>query len=338
MLKNKNTFTVAIAGATGLVGRELLEVLEEREFPVGDLVLLASERSEGERLEFRGRNWTVKRLGKASFPDVDLAFFVAGEERSRDLVPSAVAAGAVVIDGSGAYSDDPKVPLVIPEMNARMTEGHTGIIASPSAGSIAVAMALQPLHVAAAVRRAVITTFEPVSGAGKKAMDELAGQTVALLNFRDVEKKVFPHQIAFNCLPQVGAVLDSGSTRDEARLEREVMKVLGATGFRLSIMAVRVPVFRGYAVSLNIETERPLPPNEARALLSQAPGVVVFDDPRHGVYPMQIDVVGKGDVFVGRIRKDDSLPNGLNLWVVCDDLRKGSAQNAVQIAEHLVHP
>jgi len=275
MLKNKNIYTVAIAGATGLTGRELLEVLEEREFPVGDLVLLASERSEGERLEFRGKKWTVKRLGKGSFPDVDLAFFVAGEERARDFTPSAVSSGAVVIDGSGAFSDDPKVPLIVPEINAAMTGNHTGIIACPSPGSTAVAMALQPIHAAATVRRAVITTFEPVSGAGKKAMDELAGQTVALLNFRDVEKKVFPHQIAFNCLPQIGEVLDNGSTRDEARMEREVAKVLGSAGLRISTTAVRVPVFRGYAISLNIETERPLPPNEARALLSQAHGVVV---------------------------------------------------------------
>jgi aspartate-semialdehyde dehydrogenase len=336
MIKDKQAYTVAVSDATGIVGRELIEVLEERMFPVGELVLLASEGSEGERLEFRGTGQMVRRLARGSFAGSDLAFFCGGAGQARSFVPDALASGAVVIDLSGAFSNDPKVPLIVPGLNADAMANHGGIVAGPSPGTVAAATALRPLHGAAGVVRSLITAFEPASGSGKQAMDELAGQTVALLNFRDVPHEVFRHQLAFNCLPRVGDVLDDGSTTSETRMVREVRRVLNAPGLRVGAMAVRVPVFRGYAISLNVETERPLPPNEARALLSAAPGVVVFDDPRHDVYPLQIDVVGKNEVFIGRIRKDDSVPNGLSLWVACDDLRAGSAQNAVEIAERLV--
>lgn len=336
MIKKKDRYIVAIVGATGIRGRELLEVLEEREFPAGDLVLLASERSAGERLDFLKRKWTVKELEKDAFQDVDLTFFLAGGEQSRTFAPAAVAAGAVVIDCTGAFDEDRKVPLVNPDVNADAAGAHAGIVACPSARAIAVTTALQPLHAAATVRRVVITTFEPVSGAGKPAMDELAGQTVALLNFRDVERAVFPYQIAFNCLPLIGPVGDDGTTGEEARLAGETRRVLNADDLQVAVTGVRVPVFRGLGASIVIETERHLDPEEARALLAAAPGVVVFDDAARDIYPVQVDAVGKDGVYVGRVRKDGSVKHGLSIWITCDDLRKGSVLTAARIAEQLL--
>lgn len=336
MLKKKNKYVVAVVGATGIVGRELVEILEERDFPVSDLVLLASERTEGERLDFREKKWTVKRLTRDSFTGVDIAFFSAGGERSLEFAPAAQAAGAVVIDNSSAFRMDPKVPLVVPEVNGAAAAHHGGIIANPNCSTIALVMALKPIHDAAKIRRVVVTTFQSVSGEGRKAVDELAGQTVALLNFKDVETKVYPHQIAFNCIPHIDSFLENGSTREELKIAQETKKILEDDGIRITATAVRVPVFRCHAASVNIETETSLAAGEARAVLAAMPGVVVFDDPSRDVYPLQINVSGKNETYVGRIREDESVPAGLNLWVVSDNIRKGAALNAVQIAEALI--
>ncbi len=336
MLKKKNKYVVAVAGATGAVGREMVEILEQRKFPVSDLVLLASERSEGERLEFNGRNVAVRRLTKDSFKDVDIALFSAGAERSLEFGPAAVKSGAVVIDNSSAFRMDPKVPLVVPEVNADAITGHSGIIANPNCSTIGMVVALKPIHDAAVIKRVVVTTFQSVSGTGKKAMDELAQQTVSLLNFRDVETNVYPHQIAFNCLPHIDSFLDNGYTREEMKMANETKKIMADESIRVTATTVRVPVFRCHSESVNIETGKKISANEVRAVLSSAPGIIVYDDPKKNLYPLAIDVAGKDDIYVGRIREDESIPNGINLWIVSDNLRKGAALNAVQIAELLI--
>jgi aspartate-semialdehyde dehydrogenase len=336
MLKKKNKYVVAVVGATGAVGREMVSILDERKFPVSELVLLASERSEGERVEFRGKNLPVKRLAKDSFTGVDIALFSAGSERSLKFAPIAVSSGAVVIDNSSAFRMDRSVPLVVPEVNAHAIERHAGIIANPNCSTIGLLMVLKPLHDAAKVKRVVVTTFQSVSGTGKEAIDELAGQTVALLNFKDIETKVYPHQIAFNCIPQIDSFLENGYTREEMKLVNEAKKIMEDDSFHLTATAVRVPVFRCHAESVNIETEKKLSANEARAVLAGAQGVVVYDDPSRNVYPLQLETAGKDEVYVGRVREDDTVPSGLNLWIVSDNLRKGAALNAVQIAEFLI--
>ncbi len=336
MLKKKDKYAVAVVGATGAVGREMVEILEQRRFPVSDLILAASERSEGERLEFNGRNIVVKKLTPDIFKDVDIALFSAGADRSREFAPAAVKSGAVVIDNSSAFRMDPKVPLVVPEVNAHTIAGHAGIIANPNCSTIGMVVALKPIHDAAKIKRIVVTTFQSVSGTGKKAMDELAEQTVSLLNFRDVEANVYPHQIAFNCLPHIDSFLDNGYTREEMKMVNETRKILGDESIRITATTVRVPVFRCHSEAVNIEMERNITANEVRAILSAAPGVIVYDDPKKNLYPLAIDVAGKDEVYVGRIREDESVPNGMNLWIVSDNLRKGAALNAIQIAEHLI--
>lgn len=336
MLKKKNKYIVAVAGATGAVGREMVEILEERAFPVAELRPLASERSEGERVEFLGKSITVRKLTGDSFRDVDIALFSAGAERSLEFVPAAVKSGAVVIDNSSAFRMDPAVPLVVPEVNLHAIARHAGIVANPNCSTIGMVMALKPIHDKAKIKRIVVTTFQSVSGTGKNAIDELASQTVALLNFREVEKSVYPHQIAFNCLPHIDSFLDSGYTREEMKLVNETRKIMEDDSIRVTATTVRVPVFRCHSESLNIETEMKLSANEARAILSGAPGIVVYDDPKKNLYPLAIDVTGKDEIYVGRIREDESIPNGLNMWIVLDNVRKGAALNAVQIAEQLI--
>jgi aspartate-semialdehyde dehydrogenase len=337
MLKKKNKYVVAVAGATGVVGKEMIEILEERNFPVSsDLVLLASERSEGERMDFRGKSLVVRRLTKESFHGVDIALFSAGSERSLEFAPAAVKAGAVVIDNSSAFRMDPKVPLVVPEVNSHALEKHGGIIANPNCSTIGMVVALKPIHDAARIRRIVVTTFQSVSGTGKEAIDELAQQTVALLNFRDVETKVYPHQIAFNCFPHIDAFLENGYTKEEMKMVNETQKIMEDDSIRVTATTVRVPVFRCHSGSVNVETEKNITANEVRALLSAAPGIIVYDDPSKNLYPVPIDVAGKDETYVGRIREDGSIPNGINLWIVSDNVRKGAALNAVQIAEHLI--
>ena len=336
MLRNKMAYRVAVAGATGAGGTEMMEILEERKFPVEELVPLASARSAGGRVAFMGQELVVKELTRDSFAGVDLALFSAGSDVSREYAPAAVRAGSVVIDNSAAWRMEPHVPLVVPEVNPDEAMQHRGIIANPNCSTIQMVVALKPLHDLARITRIVVTTFQSVSGTGKEAMDELMDQTRALLSFREAEPKVYPFRIAFNCLPQIDEFLSSGYTKEEMKLVHETRKILGDPTVRVTATTVRVPVYVGHSESINIETERKLTANEARAVLSTAPGVLLYDDPAHCLYPMPMEAAGRDEVYVGRIRDDESITHGLNLWVVADNLRKGAALNAVQIAELLI--
>jgi len=335
MLKRKDGYTVAVVGATGAVGNEMVSILEERDFPVVALRLFASERSEGKTIAFRSRQVPVETLDEDSFKGIDIALFSAGAERSEIWAPVAARSGCVVVDNSSRWRMDPEVPLVVPEVNAHDLRRHKGIIANPNCSTIQMVVVLKPLHDAAKIKRVVVTTFQSVSGTGKKAMDELLRQSADLLNFREVKCNVYPHQIAFNILPHIDKFLENGYTKEEMKMVEETKKIMGDPAIRLTATTVRVPVFRCHSESLNIETERPLTPNEARAILAAAPGIVVFDAPEKNIYPMPVDVAGKDETYVGRIRQDESIPNGLNMWIVADNLRKGAALNAVQIVERL---
>lgn len=336
MLKKKNKYVVAVVGATGAVGNEMISVLEERDFPVGKLRLFASEKSEGMTLEFEGSDIYVETLSEESFKGIDIALFSAGAERSKIWAPIAAKSGCVVIDNSSQWRMDPAVPLVVPEVNPQDLEWHKGIIANPNCSTIQMVVALKPIHDAARIKRVVVTTFQAVSGTGKKAMDELLQQTTDLLNFKDVQCAVYPHQIAFNVLPHIDKFLENGYTKEEMKMVNETQKIMGDKSIRVTATAVRVPVFRGHSESINVETVKKLTANEARSLLSTFPGISIFDAPEKNAYPLPLQVAGKDDVYVGRIREDESVENGINLWVVADNLRKGAALNAVQIAEELI--
>ncbi len=336
MLKRKDAYTVAVVGATGAVGQEIIEILEERNFPAASVRLFASERSEGKRVEFMGKTLKVEVLRPDVFEGIDMALFSAGGVRSREFAPAAVRAGCIVIDNSSVWRMDPEVPLVVPEVNPGDLKKHRGIIANPNCSTIQMVLILKPIHDAARIRRVVVTTFQSVSGTGMRAMEELLQQSVNVLNMKEVSRAVYPHQIAFNVLPHIDAFTETGDTMEETKLVNETRKILGDEALRVTATTVRVPVFRGHSESLNIETEKALSPEECRALLAGSPGVVVFDVPEKNVYPVPLEVAGKDDVYVGRVRRDPSIPNGLNLWVVGDNLRKGAALNAVQIAETLI--
>jgi len=335
-MKAKQSYAVAVVGATGAVGAEMIEILEERKFPVGVLQPLASYRSAGGRVRFHDQELVVRELTKDSFEGVDIALFSAGADISREFAPIAAKAGAVVIDNSSAWRMGKDVPLVVPEVNPADIAKHKGIIANPNCSTVQMVIALKPLHDRARIRRIVVTTFQSVSGTGKEAMDELLEQSQDLLSFKEPVPNVYPYQIAFNCLPHIDDFLPSGYTKEEMKLLNETRKIMGDDSIRVTATTVRVPVYVGHSESVNIETEKKLTANEARAILSEAPGVLLYDDPVHKVYPMPIDVAGKDEVFVGRIREDESIPNGLNLWIVADNLRKGAALNAIQIAEELI--
>lgn len=336
MQNKKPGYVVAVVGATGAVGTEMIEVLEERAFPVERLLPLASSRSAGGTVGFRGEEVPIEVLGQGSFVGVDLALFSAGSDISKEYAPIAVKAGAVVIDNSAAWRMEPTVPLVVPEVNPRDAVRHQGIIANPNCSTIQMVVALKPLHDAVTITRIVVTTFQSVSGTGKEAMEELLSECKALLSFKEADPKVYPYQIAFNCLPQIDDFVSTGYTKEEMKMVHETRKIMGDQSIRVTATTVRVPVYVGHSEAVNIETAKKLTANEARALLSEAPGVRVYDDPAHNIYPMPLEVAGKDDVFVGRIREDESIANGLNLWVVADNLRKGAALNAVQIAELLI--
>ncbi|MDO8355230.1 MAG: aspartate-semialdehyde dehydrogenase [Nitrospirota bacterium] len=335
MKKKQSGYVVAIVGATGAVGTEMIEVLEEREFPVSRLVPLASARSAGGTVTFQEKEIPIEVLTKDSFAGVDIALFSAGAELSREFAPIAVKAGAVVIDNSAAWRMTLEVPLVVPEVNPHDIPRHKGIIANPNCSTIQMVVALKPLHDRARIKRIVVTTFQSVSGTGKDAMDELMTECQDLLSFKEASPKVYPFQIAFNCLPQIDDFLPSGYTKEEMKMLHETRKIMGDQSIQVTATTVRVPVYVGHSEAINIETEKKLSVNEARAILSTAPGVLLYDDPAHQIYPMPLEVAGKDEVYVGRIREDESISNGLNLWVVADNLRKGAALNAVQIAEHL---
>jgi aspartate-semialdehyde dehydrogenase len=338
MLKKKSAYTVAILGATGAVGKESLEILEERNFPLAGLRLFASKRSAGEVMTCQGKEWTVEELTESSsFAGVDFAFVSATDAISKEYGPRLGAAGVIVIDDSGVFRMDPQVPLVVPEVNAAALRSlPRGIVSIPNCTTTPLVMALKPLHDAVGVKRVVVTTFQSVSGTGAAAMDELLDQTRALMAFRDVKAEVYPYQIAFNLLPHIGSFAESGECSEEIKIVRETRKILDAPKMRVTSTTVRVPVLRCHSESINVELEKPLSPNDARAALAAMPGVLVYDDPVKKLYPMPLDATGKDEVYVGRIREDESVTNGLNLWVVSDNLRKGAALNAVQIAECLV--
>ena len=331
-------YNVAIVGATGAVGEQMREVLDERQFPVGELRLLASERSVGQFLPFQSRQLPVEVLKADSFKGIDIGLFSAGGSVSAEFAPMAVAAGAVVVDNTSVFRMEPDVPLVVPEVNAKEIANYKtrGIIANPNCSTIQMVVALKPIHDAARIKRVVVSTYQSVSGAGRKAMEELSQQVAALFNGKEIEKVKFPHQIAFNCIPHIDVFMEGGYTKEEWKMIEETRKILGEPNLAVTATTVRVPVFCSHSESVNVETYVKLSANEARRILREAPGVIVADEPENNVYPMAIDAAGKDATYVGRIREDKSVANGLNLWVVSDNLRKGAALNAVQIAEILI--
>ncbi len=339
MLKKKQGYTVAILGATGAVGQETLEILEERQFPLASLRLFASKRSVGEIMACQGKEWTVEELtDSSSFEGVDLAFISATDAISKDYGQRLGAAGIAVIDDSAVFRMDEQVPLVVPEVNAAaLRDMPRGIVSIPNCTTTPLVMALKPLHDAVGVKRVVVTTFQSVSGTGSAAMDELMDQTKDLLAFRDITTKVYPYQIAFNLLPHIGSFNEGGDCSEEVKIAKETRKILGAPNLRVTATTVRVPVLRCHSEAINIELERPFNANEARAALAAMPGVLVYDDPAKKLYPMPLEATGKDEVYIGRVREDESISNGLNLWVVSDNLRKGAALNAIQIAECLIN-
>lgn len=334
----KETYNVAIVGATGAVGEQLREVLEERQFPVGELRLLASERSAGQFLPFLNKQIRVEILREDSFEGIDVALFSAGGNVSAKFAPLAVVAGAVVVDNTSHFRMEPDVPLVVPEVNAREIAQYKtrGIIANPNCSTIQLVVALKPIHDAARIKRVVVSTYQSVSGAGRMAMEELSQQVSALFNGRELKKEKFPHQIAFNCIPHIDAFLEDGYTKEEWKIINETRRILGEPELAVTATTVRVPVFCSHSESVNVETEKRLTAAQAKALLRDAPGVLLADVPEHNIYPLAVDAVGKDATYVGRVREDHSVANGLNLWVVADNLRKGAALNAVQIAEILI--
>lgn len=334
----KDSYNIAVVGATGMVGTEIIKILEERDFPVGELTLLASKRSAGTELKFKDDDITVKLLEDADFEGIDIGLFSPGASVSAIYAPIAAAAGAVVIDNTSHFRQDPDVPLVVPEVNPEALSMYMrkNIVANPNCSTIQMVVALKPIHDRVHIKRIVVSTYQAVSGAGKKAVDELSVQTRALLAMKEIESEVFGHRIAFNCLPQIDVFMDDGYTKEEVKMVDETRKIFGDESIRISATAVRVPVFIGHSESINIETEDEISPDEVRELLSEAPGVKVVDDPSKGEYPMALDAAANDDVLVGRIRADTSVENGINMWVVADNLRKGAALNAVQIAELLI--
>ena len=338
-MSKKTSYNVAIVGATGAVGETLLSVLAERDFPVGELIALASERTAGGKVDFAGKQVVVKNLADFDFAGVDIAFFSAGGSVSREHAPRAAAAGAVVIDNTSEFRYQDDIPLVVSEVNPHAIAQYEtrGIIANPNCSTMQMLVALAPIHRAVGIERINVATYQSVSGAGRSGMDELAKQTAALLNFQEVEPAKFSKQIAFNVIPHIDDFQPNGYTKEEMKMVWETRKILEDESIRVNPTAVRVPVFYGHAEAVHIETRDPIDADTARGLLEAAPGVVVIDERKAGGYPTPVsDAAGKDDVFVGRIRQDISHDNGLNLWIVSDNIRKGAALNAVQIAEILI--
>ena len=331
-------YRVAVVGATGAVGNEMVKILEERQFPVDKITLLASERSVGKKLDFNGKSVPIQLLTENSFSGIDIGLFSAGGSISQRFAPIAASSGCVVIDNTSAFRMESDIPLVVPEVNPEMIGMYKnrGIIANPNCSTIQMVVVLKPIHDAVKIRRVVVSTYQAVSGTGKKAIEELIEQTRAILSSRDPVVKVYPHRIAFNCLPHIDVFLDNGYTKEEVKMVNETKKILNEPSIAVTATTVRVPVFYGHSESVNIETEEKLTVEHARAILSHAPGVKVVDDPKRNIYPLPVDAAGKDDTFVGRIREDESIKNGINMWIVSDNVRKGAALNAVQIAEILI--
>jgi len=342
-MKNWN---IAVMGATGAVGSRFLSILEERNFPIKSIKLLASKRSKGKSIKFKNKPYKVEELTHDSFKGVDLVLSSAGAQRSLEYLPSAVKAGCVCVDNSSAFRMDKDVPLVVPEVNPHAIKRRKGIIANPNCSTIQLVVALWPLHKKARIKRAAVSTYQSVSGAGGKNISELKQQILYLQKNKDAELtgrhtvgkdviKEFPHQIAFNLIPHIDKFLDNGYTKEEMKMVNETRKIMEDSSIGITATAIRVPVYYAHSESVNIQTENKLSPDEAREILSAAPGITLIDDPQKFRYPMPLDAEGRDDVFVGRVRKDESVPNGLNLWIVSDNLRKGAALNAIQIAELL---
>ncbi|MBD8871639.1 aspartate-semialdehyde dehydrogenase [Rhodanobacter sp. DHB23] len=338
-MSKKSSYKVAMVGATGAVGETLLAILAERNFPVSELVPLASERSAGGKVEFAGKQVTVKNLADYDFDGVDIAFFSAGGSVSKVHAPRAAAAGAVVIDNTSEFRYQDDIPLVVSEVNPHAIAQYTtrGIIANPNCSTMGMLVALAPIHRAVGIERINVATYQSVSGAGRSGMEELGKQTAALLSFQDVEKGKFPKQIAFNVIPHIDDFQPNGYTKEEMKMVWETRKILEDESIAVNPTAVRVPVFYGHSEAVHIETRDKITAGQARELLEQAAGVMVMDERKAGGYPTPVgDVAGKDPVFVGRIREDISHEHGLDLWIVSDNIRKGAALNAVQIAELLI--
>lgn len=325
------SYDVAVVGATGLVGRMMLKVLEERKFPVNRLLPLASERSVGKKIFFNGNSIAVQKLEPEQFKGIHIALFSAGAGVSREFAHHAVRAGTVVIDNSSAFGMDEGVPLVVPEVNGRRVFQHKGIIANPNCSTIQMVVVLKPLHDRFKIKRVVVSTYQSVTGAGQRAVTQLEDE----LANRPTREQKFPHPIAYNCLPHIDVFFDDGYTKEEMKMKLETRKIMEAD-ISVTATTVRVPVMGGHSESVNIEFERECSVRDVREVLRTAPGVVLQDDPSHNLYPMPITAFDKDDVFVGRIRMDDTIPHGVNLWIVSDNIRKGAATNAVQIAETLI--
>jgi len=338
IMSEQRRYNVAVAGATGAVGGAMLDVLARRDFPVAELRLLASERSVGKKLVFKGEEIAVQQLTRDSFAGIDVALFSAGASRSLEFAPAAAAAGAVVVDNSSAFRMDPEIPLVVPEVNSHAIAQYTkrGIIANPNCSTIQMVVALKPIHDRVGIKRLVISTYQAVSGTGAKAIMELRQQVEDYVAGRPMQHAVYPHQIAFNCLPQIDVFLENGYTKEEMKMVNETRKIFEDQTIGVTATTVRVPVFYGHSEAVNIETRKKITAAEVRALLANAPGVELVDEPAKGRYPMVIDCEGRFETMVGRIREDESIANGINLWVVSDNILKGAALNAVQIAEVLI--
>jgi aspartate-semialdehyde dehydrogenase len=332
LMKN---YHVAIVGATGAVGAELLRVLERRSFPVASLRAISSSRSAGKRLQFRGESMVVDELGEHSFDKIDIAFFSAGGEISRKYAPIARRAGAIVIDNSSVFRMEPDVPLVIPEINGEDVRGHSGLIANPNCTTAVALMAIYPLHRAFGVRRVFAASYQAVSGSGQRAINELKQQVELSVQDRPSTPEVYPHPIAFNVLPHVDAFLESGYTKEEMKMQNEGRRIMHLPTFRASVTCVRVPVYRAHSVAVCAEFERVVSVEQAREVLAKAPGLELVDEPLNNRYPMPLNVAGKDNCQVGRVRLDCAFENGLSFWVSGDQLLKGAALNAVQIAELL---
>ena len=329
-------FRVGVVGATGLVGREMLRILEQRNFPISTLRLFASDRSVGKRMRVRGEEIVIEEARKDNFEGLDFVLLAVGSEISRKLAPAAAGAGAIVIDNSAAFRMDPEVPLVIPEVNPQDLENHKGIIANPNCATIQLLVALYPLHKVNRIKRVIVATYQSVSGWGAAAVEELREQTKRILQGEEeLEPGVLPCQIGFNLFPQIDSFAEDDYTKEEWKMINETRKILHDDSILISATCVRAPVFVGHSEAVHVEFTNPITPQEAREILSEAPGVVVMDEPEKGIYPHPWMAAGRDEVFVGRIRRDKALPNGLAMWVVSDNLRKGAALNAVQIAEIL---
>lgn len=330
------SYRVAILGATGAVGTELLELLENRNFPVSDLTLLASPRSAGTTLSFRGEQLPVEAVSESSFKGVDVVLASAGASISRQWAKAAIDAGAVMIDNSSAFRMDPSVPLIVPEVNASAAANHQGLIANPNCTTILMAVAVYPLHQVLPIRRIVASTYQSASGAGARAMEEVKHQSIAILQGQDPKPEVLPYPLAFNLFPHNSKLGDNGYCEEEMKMVNETRKIFGHPDLRITATCVRVPVLRAHSEAINLEFDVPFSVEKARNLLSQAPGVKLVEDWQANYFPMPIDASGKDEVLVGRIRQDISNPNGLELWLCGDQIRKGAALNAIQIAELLI--